>query len=422
MKLELSQGRKIMLYIAAILVGFCGIAEMAINPVIEGIIGTYGYDFMGSYVISAPTLWMAIAALACAPLMGKFTKKKLLIVGVAIFAISANIATLTMDVTYYAVMRSLMGVGEGITNTVILAYLAQLFIDESKHAWFVGIWNLFFTVFSMIFSTMGGFLPYMTEEWAMMGGYWPAAFWCFLPAIVVFIVVAIFLPELGMEEEKNWGEEAGAAKRPFGGAFWGFLVSWLLFSLAIGFYFYYESSYVIENGMGDYSTVGIYMAAMSGMGILVSLVFGKVFMKLKKVLAVFCCACAAVGLLLMAFCPGDQVLAGWIPSILLGLGYGAFYPYIYVMIIEIVPPERIDQGIALSTGLYSVMFFSVSFIVNGVCGSMGLIDMTHFTPIVTPIVIGFAVLPIISLVIELATMGAYKKASAQWALPADAKE
>ena len=398
MRIELKSGRKAMFYVAAILVGFCGIAEMGVNPALNGIFETYGYGFTGNYVVSAPAIWMAISAFICAALMARITKKKLLIIGIIIFGISSIFCAALADAWYFAVMRSLMGVGEGITNTVILAYIAQMYMDEKKHAQFIGIWNLFYTIFGAILSLLGGYFAYPD---------WTRLFVVFLPTIVVLVAVMIFLPELGLEKAPVPIQSSGtfdtAEKEKFGGLFWAFYISFLVFSLMVGFYMYFTSEYVEVTGLGSYDTTGAIMMVYTLAGAAISIFFGKIFMALKKKTAIITNAVAIVALLIM-FVSQGSLATTYIASILLGLAYGAYFPYMFTMVVEVAPLSKVDRAIGMITGGYSIMFFAIAYIVNAL---RPLLSPEMF--VVTPQYLFFALLGLAPLIIEIATMPAYNR-------------
>jgi MFS family permease len=402
MLIEMSRSKKVLFYVAAILVGFCGMAEMGVNPALHGFFETYGYGLEGSYVVSAPTIWMAITSFVCAALMTRITKKQLLIVGVAVFAVSSIFATAVNEFWYFAIARSLMGVGEGVTNTVILAYLAQMYLDEKKHASFVGIWNLCYTLFGAVLSIFGGMFAYPD---------WTKLFVIFWPSVVVLIAVFIFLPELGMEKKPvpipSSGEFVAKDKEKFGGLFYAFFASFMIFSLMVGFYMYFFSEYVEVTGLGSYDVTGAMMMAYTLAGAAISLVFGKLFIALKKWTAVCCIVLGIISLVLLYFTQGDTTMA-YVGSILMGIGFGAYFPYMYVMVVEMAPLSRVDRAIGLITGGYAVCYFLVAYIVNFLRPILSPQEM-----VCTPQFLFFGLFGIIPLVIELATMPAYKKLKAQ---------
>lgn len=404
MLIELTGFKKYMFYLAAILIGFCGMAEMGVNPAINGIFETYGFGLEGSFAVSAPTWSMALFAFLCVPLMAKITKKKLLIAGVAVFTVGALCAPLVPNFYYYFVMRLLMGAGEGITNTVILAYLAQMFIDQGKHATFVGIWNFVYTAFGAVLSVVGGY--FAVPEWTGL-------FVVFSPAVVILVTTIVFLPEIGMETEPTPLEGSGAAVKAdaadnkLGGLFWAFWASFMIFSLGVAVYMYFLSELVEVTGLGSYDLTGMLMMVYMIGGMLISLVFGKLFMVLKKWFAVINIILLAVGLAMLYFFQGNLAVA-YVASFIIGVAFGAQYPYMYTMVVDVAPAAAVDRGIGFITGGYSVMYILISYIVNFLRPIL-----SPEMQVVTPQFLAFAIFMLVALVIEIVTMPAYKKHMAE---------
>lgn len=404
MLIEMSKARRILFYIAAILIGFCGMAEQGVNPAMSGIFSTYGYGAAGSFAASAPTWSMAVFAFLCVPLMAKITKKRLLVVSVAVFTFSAIFAGSVDNYAYFVTMRLLMGAAEGIINTVILAYLAQMFIDQNRHARFVGIWNFVYTLFGAVLAMAGGY--FAVPEWTHL-------FVIFIPSIVVLLTTIVFLPEIGMETAPTGIASPAASesseKESLGGLYWAFWACFMLFSLGVALYMYFLSELVEVTGMGTYDLTGVLMMIYSLGGAAVSLVFGKLFMKLKKWLSVLNTALLVVSLAALYFCQGN-VPVYYVASFVLGISFGSEYAYMYTMVVDLVPASKVDTGIALITGGYSCVYIAISYIVNAL-----RMPLSPDLGVVTPQFLFFAVLMIIPLVIDLATMPAYKRHMARLA-------
>lgn len=400
MRIELTGFKKVMFTIAAISTCFISMAEMAVNPAIFAIMETYGYDALGSYCISAPALCAGIAALVATALMSKISKKTLMIAAATIFTLSGFFACAVPDVGYYAVMRSIMGVGEGLISAVLMAYVATLFFEPAQHASFMGIWNVGNTIVGAALSLAGGFLA--IPEWQNI-------FTMFILGVVVIILIALFMPALSrLDAEEADARESHASaevaqKSKLPGVFWAFIVNCVLFCLMVGLNLYFGSEYIEETGLGGADTAGIYMMVYTLVGIIPGFVFGKLFMSLKRRVSTLSFALMIIAFLLMYFVEGNAVVV-MIAFILAGLAFGLFYPYMFAMGALVVAPDRIDLSMSAATACYQFSFFAITFIVNGL-----RMVLAPETGMVVPQFLAFCLLGVIAIVINLATHGSFKK-------------
>ncbi len=402
MKIEMSGFRKAMFFVATIFVGACGVAEMGVNPALEGIFETYGHGLVGSYVAGAPCVWMGVSSFACAALMSRFSKKRLIVAGLVVFGIGSIFCVSIEEAWYFAIMRSLMGIGEGIINTILLAYLAQMFVDKNRHAQFIGAWNFCTMLLGAALSYFGGI--FASPEWTGL-------FVIFWPTVAVLVITVVFVPELDDDVQPLSADSPNAYERDagktdgerFGGLFYAFFVGYILFSMMIGLYKYFTSEYVSVTGLGSYDVAGAIMTANTLAGAIASIFFGKIYIALRKKLAIVCSALGTVALAMMFFWQGSLAMA-YVASVIFGVGYGLYFSYMFTMVSEVAPRSKVDQAIGLINGGYSLTFFAIAYLVN------------FLRPIVSPdaqVVIPqfllFATLGIVAVAIELATLPAYRR-------------
>lgn len=400
MKIEMTGWKKVMFTLAAISTCFVSMAEMAVNPAIYSIMEVVGYDALGSYCISAPALCAGIAALVATALMSRISKKTLMIVAAAVFTLSGFFACAIPNVVYYAVMRSIMGIGEGLISAVLMAYVATLFFEPAQHASFMGIWNVGNTIVGAALSLVGGFMAVPV---------WQNVFTMFGLGVVVVVLIAVFVPQLDKLDkmEAAGGEREvsaqGGGKSALPGVFWVFVVTSVLFCLMTGLNLYFGSEYIEETGLGGADTAGIYMMVYTLVGVVPGFIFGKVYMAMQKKVSILSFALMVVAFLLMYFVQGNGVVV-MIAFVLSGLAFGFFYPYMFAMGAMVVCPDRINLSMGVATAAYQFSFFAITFIVAAlrmVCDPvMGM---------VIPQFLVFCILGVVAIVIEVATMGAYKR-------------
>ena len=169
MAIELSKGRKILLYISVFLTAIAVMGEMGISPIIYNLYGAFENQMAVNYIVSGAALFVVFGSLAATFVMNRISKKTLLLIATVIFC-GSSIFCVSVDHVYYiCVMRSFMGFGEGAVNAVVMAYVAQLFLDEGKRASFMGYYNASMTLFAIAMSRTQKFICLCLESAGIKG-------------------------------------------------------------------------------------------------------------------------------------------------------------------------------------------------------------------------------------------------------------
>lgn len=391
MVIELSGAKKTLFTVSIFLLSICVMGEMGVMPITYNIYEVFGDGFVANYIVSAAALWMAIGAMVSTKLMETMTKKKILLIGAILFAVGSIFCATIVNGIYISFMRSLMGLGEGIVNTVAMAYIAQMYVDEGKRAAFTGYFNAAGTVFGAILSYAGG--VFSIPEWTH-------TFYVYFPMVLVVIATLLFIPELGMEEAVDWGADAtNGKKEPLGKLFVTFIVDYVIFVAMYALISYFISVYIAETSIGDGAFAGTVLSVSTIAGFFTAAAFGAIYGKLGKNTATLAIAGAAISLVLLWAAPSKVVAV--VACAIIGLVYGSYFSYSYAYVAEIVPMSRINDAMGYTTAIYSLAFFTTPFVVSALMGlTQGLVQ---------PLYLGGAVLGVVGVVIELATNGAYKR-------------
>lgn len=391
MIVEVKGAKRVLFTIALMLLTIAVMGEGAVMPLTYNIYEAFGDGFIANYIISAAALWLALGAIISAPLMARITKKRVLVLGAGLFAIGSIFCVAIPNPYYIAFMRSVMGLGEGIVSSVVMAYITQMWFDEEKRATWNGIFNAVGTITGAVMSFGAGVLS--VPEWTN-------AFLVYIPSALAFFGALFFLPELGMEEVSETASDENTGKKgSLGMLFITFVVDYMLFCMMYSIVAYFISVYLIEVGIGDATLAGTLLAASTGAGFITSSVFGVLYAKLGKNATIPLFVAYIAAMLLLYFVP--SIPTAFIAMVILGLGYGVMFPYSYAYVADVVPMDRVNDAISYTTASYSILFFAAPFLVTWMMGFTG--------GLVKPLYVVSAVLGVIALVIEISTNGAYKK-------------
>lgn len=398
---ELSKTRMVLFAISFFLLSYVSGGESGVLPITYSIYDVFGYGLAANYIVSCGALWAAIGAVVSVYLMRVLTKKKVILVSAVIFAVASIFCVAVNDPIYISVMRSLMGLGEGIMGAVVMAYVAQMFTDEEGRTTFTGYYNGFMTLVGAGLSYGAGMLS-MPE--------WTDAFRVFYPVIPIIILAIVFIPELGMEKAQETAEQeevskaASGPKEKIGSLYALFLVDYVIYIFAYGFLAYFVSVYVTETGIGDAAFAGLVLSISTLSGFVTSFAFGKIYAVLRKNTATVSIALGGIALILLYLFPSQPICV--VACVLNGLSLGAYFSFSYAYLPEIVPMSRIDDVMGYTTAVYSVTLFAVPFVASLL---MGVFTGGLTGPL---FLIGFGMC-VAAFVIEIATNGMFKKAAAQ---------
>ncbi len=275
---EMSKTKRILAVIAILSTAIAVMADLVLVPVYGPIYQTY-WESMGfvNYFISGPMLVLVIASLLTAIVMRKIDKKAVMIFGGVVFAIGAICGNLFLDNFFLTnLMRTLVGIGAGVTNVVAIALISDLYVDIKQRAKITGFYNAALSIVGSLFSYFGGFI-------AQRSGVWSNVFHLYWSAIPMVILLVLFIPSVKPVVKEENIEKVEGAKESLGWRFWWLSFSFFIFNVILGAtVLYYLSPYIFENGIGGAEFVGVAAGIKSIVGFILCLGFGFLYGKLKR--------------------------------------------------------------------------------------------------------------------------------------------
>lgn len=164
-------------------------------PTLTLSIGATGNEVL--WIIDTYPLIMAGLLLPMGVLGDKIGHRKILVIGVAIFALASLCAGLSTVPIYLILSRALLALGGSMIMPATLAIIRQTFTEEAKCAKALGIWAAVSTLGAAVGPLIGGIL---VEHYS-----WEAVFLVNIPLLLILIPLIWFgVPDGISDPKKSW--------------------------------------------------------------------------------------------------------------------------------------------------------------------------------------------------------------------------
>jgi len=140
------------------------------------------------WVVTAYSLGMAVAIMSAGTLADILGRKRLYLVGVALFTASSLACGFAPSIEVLNAARAVQGVAAATVNVTSLALVSAAFPDPKQKAWAIGIWTAIATTALAIGPTLGGILVQRSG--------WRIIFHVNVPVgLAVLVMTAMFVQE-----------------------------------------------------------------------------------------------------------------------------------------------------------------------------------------------------------------------------------
>lgn len=361
MKLKMSKMKAALFILAIMLTNIPIMADAVIIPISYNLYEAFpGYTNVVNFIVSGPQLIIAIASLIAAPLMMKYSKKKILIVSGIVCALGLVFGVVLNNVWYVLACRLIAGFATGFINVAAVALIAEVFIDEARRSYMMGIYNAVMAGIGTLMSVLAGILA--VNGWT--NAY--KVFWSCIPMVLCFI---FFLPEIQPEAGESGNTESRADKKGLSAEFWVTMFNLFLFYLVNMGFSYFVSIYVAENSLGNEAFAGT-VASLSTVGSFICcLAFGFLYNRLGRKFVFIPFAVFLIAAILV-FTVHTQISV-CVGSFLIGGSYGSAFSYSYAHGPSLADPSQSDLAISIATFIYAIGVFLATYLETFLMGVSG---------------------------------------------------
>ncbi|MCR4437401.1 MAG: MFS transporter [Clostridiales bacterium] len=343
---------KLLLKTTVLLVTFASMADMVVIPAVGGIFASFpdASPFLMGLFLTGPLLLCVIGSVLCG-FLAQYISKKYLLIGAYVLFIIASCGGALIDNIYYIVaMRLLVGLSYGLSMTLGMGIIAEVFLDEKERSFMMGANSSAASALGIAMSLLGGYLAV---------GNWHHSYYVYLAAIPILIMIIAFVPKTPPEGKKASDVAASGKERLPIAKMLPVVVSYLIFNALYYIALYYIAIYLEEVKLGDASTAGI-MSSLSTIGSLCAgILFSIVYMRVKRGTPIIAFLVMAGTFIVLAF-PSNIWVIG-IMCFMGGLAYNFGSSYYFMHTSMIAPPGVMSLAMGIITATMGIGGFLSSY-------------------------------------------------------------
>jgi len=332
---------------------------------------------------SIPMLMSVPASLITGWLSPKIGKRVPLIVGVALVFLVGTLPAL-IDVSFFmfVTIMAIIGVGAGCIATTATGLIADHF-EGHERSTVMGLQSTFTNAGGMLIAFLGGLL--------IDTGNWRNAFFIYLYAIPIFIIVLVCIPT---EKKATSAENIKPVGKTKLNRDVLVLCSVMLFiGFVVGIANTNAALLVEERGLGSHSIANYAASWMRMIGIVVGILFGLFARALKRFLLPIAFLVFSLGLFIISY--SNSVAIFYFGHIVAGAGISVAMPAGLTRVAQSAGPVSATFAISMFLSANSLAMFFSPMIINPV--SRALADGTAQSRFV----IGAIVVALISFIVFL---------------------
>lgn len=331
--------RKLLLLFVVLAVGSLTFGVNAATPALAAIARAFPdvSPRLIKMVITIPQLFIMPATLICGALSRSISKKKLLLIGMLLFAIGGLMPAFYGGVVFILIMRGVFGVGCGFLMPISQALVADYFEGNDRDT-YMGYSSSNAAIWGIVYTIMGGLLCDI---------YWRYTFYAYLLVVPVFLFIAAKMPEPKMLKKTERTKSAGLTRKT-----WLWVAIYFVYNIVM-FCFISDMAFVMSaDKIGTAGTAGVVMTFASIGGIIAGLILGWMTKLLRNYSFVLALACLTAGSIVLVFAYSAVMfmvgLGIW------GLGFGIFNALLILQIMGSAAKSSIAFALAIMTSAMGI--------------------------------------------------------------------
>ena len=386
MNIEMTKGKKVAFLATICLAGVLLVADAILTPTVYTLYELYANQLnLVNFIVTGYYLVAIIASLIAGKLCEKLSKKAVMVIGAINSTLCAFAMMYSGNIVVMTIGRALHGIGYGFTMTAIIGLILDVFPDEAQSSKYIGYQNASMTIISVILSSVAGNLASVSVKTSYLL-HWTIPVYLFS--------LLLFVPSIKPEKVESAKESKDSNTR-FGKRYWLMVLNYFVLGISIYVMAYYGSLYFSENALGDDALSGYFVSVFSFAG-LPSVLFGKIYERLKNRTYTIAAALGAIAMLLFRFVPNTVI--AFIAMVLCGFCLAMACVYMYAFVPSAIPAEAsTDKAVSVVTSISTLSACLTGYFITFGMSVLKMETVTSF--VIVPAVL-LAACSLVALIVE----------------------
>jgi MFS family permease len=308
-----------------------------------------------SLIATIITVTMLPVGLLAGHLSKSFNKKTLALIGMAFYIVGGVSPALFSNIYAIIAMRAILGIGAGMLNPLSMSMIRDMY-DGKERASMVGYAQAVGSGLIILLQILAGILAAVDYH---------LAFLAYAPFVLVPILAIIYLPRDPFEPVKTEILHKSDITKPLikervPPVVYLLAVVAVIHGIALKFYLIKFAIYFMEEKLGTPAVVGTVIGFMTVGMLLMSLVFGRLYMKARFWTLVMAWGGLVAAILMLYVYP--SIITCMIAMFVFGLGFGSIQPFFFMLISVLAPKSQATMALAIFQAGLQFAAFSATFV------------------------------------------------------------
>lgn len=384
------QSTLMMIALLSATLGMCG--DSVITPGADQMFKYYNDDSFVNFLLSGPNLVSMFASILAGIMQRYVDKKKVLILGMALFFVGGTFGAVIENEAYMMFMRCLVGLALGFTNVTAMSIVTTMYIDDNRRSRMVGIINAGMFCSATLMTALSGWVCEMYGFKAM--------FYIYAIGILSIILIIVFIPkipaDINIAEDESQGPESGI--KGWKSKLVILCIGYFVFQVSYAIIPFFISVYADETGLGGPAFAGRLTSALFIGALIASLCFGFVYPKLKRYSMILSMLLVVVGYVILLFMQSTVPVV--IGCLIFGYANANAFSQAVMRAGILAPAKNASLSVSIVAAVMGFGFFTSTFTVQILKGAIGVETLLPILPIILVINIILAVVSIIYVVLS----------------------
>ena len=371
---DLSAAKSVLLMIALLSATLGMVGDSLITPGADQMFKHYGNEVFVNFLLSGPNLVSMFASIAAGVMQRYVDKKKVLLLGMALFVVGGSLGAVIENQAYMMFMRCLVGIALGFTNVTAMSIVTTMYVNDDRRSRMIGIINAGMFLSATVVTAWSGWVCEMYGFRAM--------FYLYAIGLVSIVLILTMIPripaDIHVAEDESQGPESGLKNWRLKLA--TMCAGYFVFQVSYAIICFFISVYADETGLGGPAFSGRLTAALFIGALVASLCFGFVYPKLKRHSMTLSMGLLVVGYIILIALPSTvPVIIG---CLIFGYANANAFSQALMRAGIVAPARNASLAVGITAAVMGFGFFVSTFTVTLLKSVIGVDALLPVMPVI----------------------------------------